>query len=162
MCCIRVFIVLCISNSLISFQEVVLFQVMLFNNSNMVIQSSLCLLLKTQNDLVRVLFTIMFNLLLSSNLKINEGCYLKKCIFTIMFRCFTSLKLTRVTNQGFGKPLHVSGVFLPLVVSFLIYESMYSIMDQIKFLKGCLPQVFFGPFLNTLTHMSTVVGLLNR
>ena len=24
-------------------------------------------------------------------------------------------------------------------------------MDQVKFFKGCLPQIFLGPFLNTLT-----------
>ena len=33
------------------------------------------------------------------------------------------------------------------------YGSRYSKMDQVKFFKGCLPQIFFGSFLNTLTHM---------
>ena len=28
-------------------------------------------------------------------------------------------------------------------------------MDQIKFFKGCLPQIFTVPFLNTSTKMST-------
>ena len=27
-------------------------------------------------------------------------------------------------------------------------------MDQVKFSKGCLPQIVLGPFLNTLPHMS--------
>ena len=26
-------------------------------------------------------------------------------------------------------------------------------MDQVKFFKGCLPQILLGPFLNTLSHM---------
>ena len=33
------------------------------------------------------------------------------------------------------------------------YESKYSRMEQVKFFKGCLPQVLLGPFLNTLPHM---------
>ena len=27
-------------------------------------------------------------------------------------------------------------------------------MDQVKFFKGCLPQILLGPFLNTLSHLS--------
>ena len=27
-------------------------------------------------------------------------------------------------------------------------------MDQVKFFKGCLPQILLGPFLNTLAHVS--------
>ena len=27
-------------------------------------------------------------------------------------------------------------------------------MDQVKFFKGCLPQILLSPFLNTLTQMS--------
>ena len=30
----------------------------------------------------------------------------------------------------------------------------YSKMDQVKFFKGCLPQISFGSFLNTLSQMS--------
>ena len=26
-------------------------------------------------------------------------------------------------------------------------------VNQVKFFKGCLPQILLGPFLNTLTHM---------
>ena len=28
-------------------------------------------------------------------------------------------------------------------------------MDQVKFFKGCLPQILLGPFLNTLSQMSS-------
>ena len=27
------------------------------------------------------------------------------------------------------------------------------VQDQVKFFKGCVPQILLGPFLNTLTHM---------
>ena len=30
----------------------------------------------------------------------------------------------------------------------------YSRMDQVKFFKGCLPQILLGPFLNALSHVS--------
>ena len=30
----------------------------------------------------------------------------------------------------------------------------YSRMDRVKFFNGCLPQIFLGPFLNTLTQTS--------
>ena len=30
---------------------------------------------------------------------------------------------------------------------------MYSRMEQVKFFKGCLLQILFGPFLNTLSHI---------
>ena len=33
-----------------------------------------------------------------------------------------------------------------------LHGSRYSRMDQVKFFKGCLPQILLGPFLNTLTH----------
>ena len=29
----------------------------------------------------------------------------------------------------------------------------YSRMDQVKFFKGCLPQILLGPFLNIFSHM---------
>ena len=32
------------------------------------------------------------------------------------------------------------------------YETKHSRMDQRKVFKGCLPQIFLGPFLNTLSH----------
>ena len=35
----------------------------------------------------------------------------------------------------------------------IIFGAKYSRMDQVKFKKGCLPQVLLGPFLNTLTHL---------
>ena len=28
-----------------------------------------------------------------------------------------------------------------------------NIWDKVKFLKGCLPQILLGPFLNTLAHL---------
>ena len=33
------------------------------------------------------------------------------------------------------------------------YVTKYSTMDQVKFFKGCLPQILLGPFLNTLTDI---------
>ena len=30
-------------------------------------------------------------------------------------------------------------------------------MDQVKFFKGCLPQILLGPFLNTLAHMCVFI-----
>ena len=41
-------------------------------------------------------------------------------------------------------------VFLKICQS---YETKYSRMDQVKFFKGCLPQMLLGPFLNTLSHL---------
>ena len=41
------------------------------------------------------------------------------------------------------------------------YGTKYSRMDQVKFFKGCLPQVSLGPFWNTWTHMTFLLrGLL--
>ena len=37
--------------------------------------------------------------------------------------------------------------------------NMYSRMDQVKFFKGCLPQMLLGPFLNTLPHISFNISL---
>ena len=34
-----------------------------------------------------------------------------------------------------------------------VFRANYSKMDQVKFFKGCLPQILFGPFLNTLSHL---------
>ena len=34
-----------------------------------------------------------------------------------------------------------------------IIESKYSKMDQVKFFKGCLPQILLGPFLKTLSQL---------
>ena len=33
------------------------------------------------------------------------------------------------------------------------YGTKYSRMDQVKLFKGYLPQILFGPFLNTLSHI---------
>ena len=41
----------------------------------------------------------------------------------------------------------VSSIFLKK------YGTKYSRMDQVKFFKGCLQQILFGPFLNTLSHI---------
>ena len=35
----------------------------------------------------------------------------------------------------------------------LIFGTKYSRMDQVKFSKGCLPQILLEPFLNTLSHL---------
>ena len=35
-------------------------------------------------------------------------------------------------------------------------------MDQVKFLKGCLPQILLGPFLNTLTQVKIGNGIANN
>ena len=32
-------------------------------------------------------------------------------------------------------------------------ESKYSRIDQVKFFKGCLPQILLGPFLKTLSQL---------
>ena len=32
-------------------------------------------------------------------------------------------------------------------------RTKYSKMDQVKYFKGCLPQILLGPFLNTLSHL---------
>ena len=32
-------------------------------------------------------------------------------------------------------------------------RAKYSRMDEVKFFKGCLPQLLLGPFLNTLSHI---------
>ena len=37
----------------------------------------------------------------------------------------------------------------------------YSRMDQKNFFKGCLPQILFGPFLNTLSHMTILWNDIN-
>ena len=31
-------------------------------------------------------------------------------------------------------------------------------MDQVKFFKGCPPQILLGPFLNTLSHININIG----
>ena len=36
---------------------------------------------------------------------------------------------------------------------YILHGTKYSRMDQVKFFKGCLPQVLLGPFLNTLSHI---------
>ena len=36
----------------------------------------------------------------------------------------------------------------------IYFGSRYSRLDQIKFFKGCLLQIFHGPFLNTLAHLT--------
>ena len=41
------------------------------------------------------------------------------------------------------------------------FGSRYSRMDQVKFFKGCLPQILLGPFLNTLTHFQFYLEDLN-
>ena len=38
-------------------------------------------------------------------------------------------------------------------VTSVLNRPKYSRMDQEKFFKGCLPQISFGPFLNTLSQI---------
>ena len=40
------------------------------------------------------------------------------------------------------------------------YGTKYSRMDQVKFSKGCLPQIIHGPFLNTFSHMYVLLVVL--
>ena len=42
-----------------------------------------------------------------------------------------------------------------------IFGSRYWIMDQVKFFKGCLPQILLNLFLNTLTHLKIICGLIS-
>ena len=41
----------------------------------------------------------------------------------------------------------------PYFQDLVTFETKYSRMDQVKFFKGCLPQILLGPFLNTLSHL---------
>ena len=40
------------------------------------------------------------------------------------------------------------------------YGTKYSRMDQVKFSKGCLPQIIHGPFLNISSHMYVLLVVL--
>ena len=40
-----------------------------------------------------------------------------------------------------------------------LFETKYSRMDQVKFFKGCLPQILLVPFLNTLPYLVGVPRL---
>ena len=44
-----------------------------------------------------------------------------------------------------------------MFVACVIREANYSRMDQVKFFKGCLPQILLGLFLNTLSHVLILV-----
>ena len=44
-----------------------------------------------------------------------------------------------------------------MLVACVICEANYSRMDQVKFFKGCLPQILLGLFLNTLSHVLILV-----
>ena len=35
-------------------------------------------------------------------------------------------------------------------------------MGQVKFFKSCLPQILFGPFLNTLSHLTDLPIAMER
>ena len=49
-------------------------------------------------------------------------------------------------------------VILTKNILILINGSRYSRMDQVKFFKGCLPQILLGPFLNTSTQIKIVLN----
>ena len=40
-----------------------------------------------------------------------------------------------------------------------LFETKYSRMVEVKFFKGCLPQILLVPFLNTLSHLLGVPRL---
>ena len=40
------------------------------------------------------------------------------------------------------------------VYLWILFESKYSRLDQVKFFKGFLPQIWLDPFLNTLSHLT--------
>ena len=44
---------------------------------------------------------------------------------------------------------HISDFLPEILPKNTIYGTKYSRMDQVKFSKGCLPQILLGPFLNT-------------
>ena len=41
-----------------------------------------------------------------------------------------------------------------------ICGTKYSRMDQVKFFKGCFPQILLGRFLNTVSHIFFKISLL--
>ena len=47
-----------------------------------------------------------------------------------------------------------------LLFSYSLYATKYSRIDQVKFFKGCYPQILLGPFLNTLPHLLILLLLL--
>ena len=40
--------------------------------------------------------------------------------------------------------------------------AQYSRIDHVKFFKGCLPQIFLGPFLNTLSRIIFMAVFLKK
>ena len=40
----------------------------------------------------------------------------------------------------------------------VLNEAKYSRKDQVKFFKGCLPQILLGPFLNTLHQICLMIS----
>ena len=44
---------------------------------------------------------------------------------------------------------HISDFLPEILPKNTIYGTKYSRMDQVKFSKGCLPQILLGTFLNT-------------
>ena len=62
----------------------------------------------------------------------------------------------KIKNLNFlkliGKPIQLTA----------LNGAKHSRMDQVRFFKGCLPQIFLGPFLNTLSQMKySVSGMEN-
>ena len=84
------------------------------------------------------------------------------CLFFYLQCWFAISEIIKYHNSS------VSVIFLAhkyfLVCSFLscistpVYWTKYSRMDQVEFFKGCLPQISFGPFLNTLSHISPCIS----
>ena len=70
---------------------------------------------------------------------------------------FNALKFILLLKVFFFLHLHAIVIRLHQKYSLLLPNGMfgtkYSRMDQGKFFKGSLPQLWLGPFLNTLSHL---------
>ena len=49
--------------------------------------------------------------------------------------------------------MHSTSIYITLCWLWVIYGTVYLRMDQIKYFKGCLPQILLAPFFNTLSHV---------
>ena len=68
----------------------------------------------------------------------NLSCFLKSCVKSFIIHIF--IQILHLLSQRFKREKSEG-----------IYGAKYSRMNQVKFFKGCLPQILLGPFLNTLS-----------